>query len=179
MGELSAGEYWSHIMSNISFSGCENIERYEEKLKKVLNDVFLEMDELNRSDPFWEHTNNLPTFYKMKGFATHMLGTKSDARYAWTIIAINLMTGNGHLIAPLWKILQEHNEMDMEFLVKTAWDMAPDSSSTAMPGFADFFIKFIHELGLQNKILPYLTELADSNEDACDWVQTVKKRMGL
>ncbi len=100
-----------------------------------------------------------------------MLRTRKDARYAWAIIAIDLMTGNCHLIAPLWKILQENNEMDMEFLVKTAWDMTPN----ATPVFADFFNNFIRKLGLQDKILPYLTELADSNEDASDWVHAVKK----
>jgi len=63
--------------------------------------------------------------------------------------------------------------------VKTAWDMGPGSSSNAMPVFADFFNNFIRKLGLQDKILPYLTELADSNEDASAWVHAVKKRMEL
>lgn len=179
MGELSVTEYWSHIMGVISFPGCRDLKRWEEKLKKVLNEVFWEMDQLDRSDPFWEHTNKLPTFHKIEGFTSYMLRTRRDARYAWAIIAISLMTGNCHLIAPLWKILQEHNEIDMEFLVNTAWDIAPNSSSDGMTVFVEFFNNFIRELDLQDKILPHLSALVDLNEDASDWACALQKRMEL
>ncbi|NIV16072.1 MAG: hypothetical protein GWN62_33880, partial [Aliifodinibius sp.] len=78
------------------------------------------MENLDRSDTFWDKTNKLATFYKLAEFASYRLEQGGDeVKYSWALIACEFITGGNPPPVNLWKTLYENRSLDINVFVRT------------------------------------------------------------
>lgn len=83
------------------------------------------LNQLPRSDPFWENTNRKPTFYKLTGFCRKVL-LKQDPFDTYALlatIALYLDSGSLQLCEQEWKNLRHSRDFQGNWLVYAAYEL--------------------------------------------------------
>jgi len=176
-GKISKEDYLSACLDELDLSEqCQGIDGCEEFIKGKLKDAFWELDNLNRSDQFWEQTNKLPTFHKLGDFANYQIkNNKNIVNAAWLKIVSALTIVSQHLDIEAWNILKENNILDIEFLVKTAWSVSAYWNDQNIGSLT----KLVKELKLEESIENELNKLALQSEEAKQWVSHVKSKINM
>ena len=174
-GMVSKEEFLAARLAEINLAEpCKGIEGCDAFLRGKLRDAFWAMDRLDREDPFWEKTNRLPTLIKLPVYATYLIRSGKDSvNAAWVLIACDMAYCRQHLDPKAWQILQQHNSLDLPFLVRSTWNSRAcwgDESITA-------FVALAKELNLSSLLDDELTKLAESSPKSRKWVQAVRTQL--
>lgn len=176
-GKISKEEYLSSSLAELDLSEqCEGIDGCEDFIKRKLSDSFWELDKLDRADAFWNQTNKLPTFHKLRDFAQHQINNNCNLESAaWLKIISDLVIVSQHLETEPWKILKDNDALNISFLVRTAWNVSSYWSELNIKTFSNL----ISELHLENEIENELEEIAKISDESKQWVKDVKAELKL
>ncbi len=174
-GTMSKEDYLATCLAEIDLSEqCRGLDGCESFVKGKLSAGFWALDKLDRNDPFWRHTNKLPTLNKLGSYATRQISDGTDlVNSAWVLILYNLYHCSQHLEVAPWRILQQHNSLDAVFLVRTACNSAAYWGDDSVGAFAEL----VRELDLDAEVGSDLDRLAESGSDARQWVDKVNIRL--
>jgi len=169
---ISKQDYLDLSLAELDLSvQCEGIPACEEFIKSKLRDGFWALDKLERTDVFWHQSNQLPTIHKLYDFAQYQIKAQSNLKCAaWLKIMMDLIHVSQHLEIEAWKILQEHDDIDIPFLVRTAWNTAPYWPD----GNVTVFAKLIQALDIAQNIEGELENITNISDDAKQWVQSIQ-----
>ncbi|MDH5179697.1 MAG: hypothetical protein OEZ39_17730 [Gammaproteobacteria bacterium] len=174
-GETTQAEYLCHTLSELHLADlCRGDSELEKVITTELERGFSALDKLDRNDPFWHHSNKLPTLPKLPDYAEYRLKTEpnnSDA--ARLLICYAFATGSGHLDLNAWTVLKNNHALDLTFLVDTAWLSSPYWTNQYIPPFVDL----VNALELQEQVLPELDRIAAQHPDALEWVAPTKTEL--
>jgi len=167
MGRISPNEYWQHILQTCIFltytKGCPGLA---DKVVNTLTDLFWELNDLERNDPFWDRTNKLATAYKLSDFARYRLQFGDDkAKYSWAHIAYGFATGANPPAIGLWKTLAENGALDIDVLVRTTMN---GEFATGVEKI-EYLFKAAHELGVVDKINAWIRNPGELDESEQRW----------
>ena len=176
-GKISKDEYLSACLAELDLSTqCNGIDGCETFIKEKMEAAFLDMDSLDRNDPFWEHTNKLPTLHKLRDFADYQIKNNNNpVSAAWLKIVSALSIVTDHLNVEMWKILKENNELDIPFLVSTAFSVSICWEDQTIGSF----VKLVKELSLESDVEPELDKLRVRDNAAVGWIALVKSELNL
>lgn len=174
-GQIDKAEYLRVSLEELDVSRqCDGISGCGDFIKKRLSDAFWELDRLDRSNEFWNHTNHLPTISKLNDFANYQIKSNTNTvNGAWLKIICKLIFVSHHLESEAWRMLKENNELNVSFLVRTAWNV----SDYWVEGEISIFCDLIRELDLQTDVLPELDALEKVSKEAAHWVSLVRKEL--
>lgn len=174
-GKISKEEYLASALADLDFSSqCEGIDGCEDFIKGRLSESFWEMDKLDRADDFWNQTNKLPTLSKLSEFAQYQIDLNSnDVDAAWLKIITALVIVSDYLEPGPWRTLKESNEIDIHFLVRTAWNVSVFWTNQNIKAFTDLIL----ELGLEEEIESELEKVSNISDDANQWVHYVRSEL--
>lgn len=172
---MSKEEYLAICLAEINLSEqCKGLDGCESFVKDKLSAGFWALDKLDRTDPLWQHTNKLPTLIKLGSYATRQISAGADlVNAAWLLILYNLYHCSQHLEIEPWRILQQHDSLDAPFLVRTARNSAAYWGDDSVVAFAEL----VRELDLDAAVGYDLDRLAESDDEARQWVDKVNIRL--
>lgn len=174
-GAMSKEDYLAVCLAEIDLSAqCKGLLGCESFVKDKLSEGFWALDRLDRNDPFWGHSNKLPTLNKLGSYAAHQIRTGTDlVNAARLLILYNLLHCSQHLEIEPWRILQQHQSLDATFLVRTALNSSAYWGDDSVVAFA----KLVRELDLGNEVKDELNRLAESDDEARLWVDKVQNEL--
>ncbi len=177
-GELTIGEYTEKVIDGILFSeasrGCMGLEN---KAKEIIRFGFKNIDSVERSHPIWKNSNNLPTISKINEYSELMVNKgNTNINYRWLLIFLHLFCyGPDHLVFDWWQYLHKKNEMNIVWLIKTAWNTSHywwDHLNI------EKLATIIAKLNLIEESLPVLSSIGKDKSNSIinpyDWCQMVK-----
>lgn len=176
-GEIGKEEYLKEFFSELDVSRqCYGIDGCEDFIRTTITQAFWELDDLDRKDPFWNQSNNLPTITKLMDFSKlHIESNINVVNAAWLNIICNLIFVAHHLDIKPWKILKENNKLNLRFLVRTAWNI----SAYWMEEETQRFCTLIDELEIRKEIEPELMAIENISEEARLWVKNIKCKLKM
>ncbi len=175
-GLASKEEFLAVRLAEIDLTvSCKGIEGCDAFVRGKLRDGFWALDRLDRGDLFWEGTNKMPTLYKLPDYARYQIRSGNDlVEAAWLAIACHIVNWRLPIEPDAWRILKQHDCLDLSFLVRSAWNAAVDwgveESSAA-------FVVLARKLNLGPMLDGELNELAKASPESRKWVRAVRKQL--
>ena len=95
--------------------GCDRL------LLKVGETIFESLQQLNnlsRTDPFWQNTNRRPTIFKLDEFGRFVMKTiPDDPQALWMLASLDVFHGATNFGGKHWKKLRELGDFDVSWAV--------------------------------------------------------------
>ena len=132
------------------------------------------MNELPRSDPFWENTNNRPTIFKLPQFRERELapGTGSDEAL-WTAVFSHIWHGPNDFGERWWLELSRRGSLDVRWPVYAALTIHLTASSTI-----EQLPDFLRKSKMREAAVPVIHTIArEADGDAVMWAESVLKKL--
>lgn len=174
-GQASVEEYVKRKLSFDSFKErCEGCEGMAEKCYEAYADALFAMDLLPRTDPFWQGSNNRPTLGKVSSWARlRLVENPEDIVAAWVLIDLTHSGVLNHYEVESWRLLLKKREMNVRWIVSTAWNQFP----LRFDGAAGALVDLLKKLGLAKEAMPTLEMIKEHHEDFVrEWSDTETAR---
>jgi hypothetical protein len=153
--------------------GCNKLL---EKAGESILSSLRRLNELPRTDPFWENTNRRPTVYKLHDFCNRLLrDNPQDVLALWTIASLNLLWGVDELSQDQWKRLHDIGNFDVSWVVHAGLFSYLNAGIEA-----DDLAKLLIDMNGVEESKPLLHAFSKSEADlVADWGKKVLSRLGF
>jgi hypothetical protein len=177
-GEVSPADYWRAARADCLPAldqACQGLQGWAARLASELDEGFRRLQALDRADPLWAGTNQLPTLFKLPALARRELAADPhDVAAAQLLIATDLAGGGSHLDPLAWVALQQAGALDLGFLIGTAWNCSP----YATDGYIGQLVVLLRLFNAEGNLQPWLDVVSQLGPDAAEWAAAVEAPTG-